>query len=87
MSCEMIDRAGLWGADHVRRGYRMRTRMQEIAGMNKPDKGIKDRVCKYRPCSKVFTPRKKWQMYCCSEHHDLYWKELRELAGQMDREQ
>ncbi|MGD0236944.1 MAG: hypothetical protein ABSC55_20725 [Syntrophorhabdales bacterium] len=55
--------------------------------MNEQGKDIEPRICKYKPCSKTFTPKRKWQAYCCPECHDLYWKELRERAGQMDREQ
>jgi hypothetical protein len=42
-------------------------------------------VCKRPGCLKRFSPVKKWQRFCSPGCHDLYWKELRRRASEMDR--
>jgi hypothetical protein len=43
------------------------------------------RVCARPGCYKPFIPNKRWQRYCSPECHNLYWKELRRRASEMDR--
>lgn len=32
------------------------------------------RICLYKPCSKIFTPTRDWQKYCCTEHRKADWQ-------------
>jgi hypothetical protein len=43
------------------------------------------RVCARPGCYKPFIPNKRWQRFCSPECHNLYWKELRRRASEMDR--
>ena len=63
----------------------MHTRIYKEALEGHMDKHLTDRICKLKTCKKRFTPSRFWQWYCCTECHDLYWKNLRAKAAQIDR--
>jgi hypothetical protein len=41
------------------------------------NKDIPSIPCAYQECQKVFTPRRRWQKFCCLECKDRYWREIR----------
>jgi hypothetical protein len=64
-----------------------RTRTLICDGTSSRDRGtrIDPGRCKNSACKKTFVPSRSWQLFCSSGCHDLYWKELREKARQLDK--
>jgi hypothetical protein len=65
--------------------HRMRTRICERTSSRDIGTRIDPRRCKNSACKKTFAPARPWQLFCSSGCHDLYWKELREKARQLDK--
>jgi len=43
------------------------------------------RQCDYEPCGATFTPRRRWQRFCCDEHKKLYHKQAQERLESLTR--
>lgn len=67
----------------VKNTIQTRTRVSEDALKGKMGKHTATRFCKY--CKQAFEPSRWWSAYCCTEHKNLYWKEIREKAEHLDQ--
>ena len=45
--------------------------------MPRPSELRYSKICRLKRCKKKFDTNLEWQKFCCPEHHDEYWNEVR----------